>query len=130
MSYLLSDPQYANCTRLSEVMGNVSHDSVNRFLEREDFEPIDMFNEVKDSLEKAYCMSVHRAQGSEWDNVIIAVPSSKKMVDRNMIYTSFSRCRKRAIIVYHDHGFVERQIARPPAHVRRKSIFLQEVLDD
>ena len=51
MGYLLSDPQYANCTRLSEVMGNISHDSVNRFLEREDFEPLDMFNEVKESLE-------------------------------------------------------------------------------
>ena len=51
MGYLLSDPQYANCTRLSEVMGDISHDSVNRFLEREDFEPRDMFNEVEDSLE-------------------------------------------------------------------------------
>ena len=51
VSYLLSDPQYANCTRLSEIMGDVSHDSINRFLEREDFTPMDLFNEVKDTLE-------------------------------------------------------------------------------
>ena len=41
-SYLLSDPQYTSCTRLSKIMGNISHDSVNRFLEREEFEPKDL----------------------------------------------------------------------------------------
>ena len=33
VSYLLSEPIYTSCTRFSEIMGNVSHDSVNRFLE-------------------------------------------------------------------------------------------------
>jgi len=44
-SYLLSDPRYTSCTRLSEVMGSISHDSVNRFLERERYEPKDLFDE-------------------------------------------------------------------------------------
>lgn len=51
MSNLLSDPLYANCTRLSEVMGDISHDSINRFLEREDFTPLDLFNDIKETLE-------------------------------------------------------------------------------
>ena len=50
-SYLLSDPRNTSCTRLSDVMNNISHDSVNRFLEREQFEPKDLFDEVKDSIE-------------------------------------------------------------------------------
>ena len=50
-SYLLSDPHYTSCTRLSEIMSNISHDSVNRFLEREHFEPKDLFDEEKEHIE-------------------------------------------------------------------------------
>jgi hypothetical protein len=50
-SYLLSDPQYTSCTRLSAIMGTISHDSINRFLERERFEPKDLFDEERDKIE-------------------------------------------------------------------------------
>ena len=46
VSFLLSEPKNTSCLRLSEIDG-VSHDSVNRFLNREVYEPIDLFNEVK-----------------------------------------------------------------------------------
>lgn len=45
----MSEPKSATCTRLSEVM-NISHDSVNRFLLRECYEPLDLFNEAKKLL--------------------------------------------------------------------------------
>lgn len=41
----MSEPKSSTCTRLSEVMG-ISHDSVNRFLLREAYEPRDLFNEA------------------------------------------------------------------------------------
>ena len=50
-SYLLCDPLYTSCTRLSNLIDNVSHDSINRFLERERFEPKDLFDEEKNSIE-------------------------------------------------------------------------------
>ncbi len=46
MGFLMSEPNSANCSRLAEVMG-ISHDSVNRFLLREAYEPQDLFNEAK-----------------------------------------------------------------------------------
>jgi len=49
IGFLMSEPKSANCTRLSELMG-ISHDSVNRFLLRESYEPQDLFNEAKASL--------------------------------------------------------------------------------
>ena len=49
MGFLISEPTYASCTHLSEVMG-ISHDSVNRFLLRESYESKDLFNEAKGSL--------------------------------------------------------------------------------
>lgn len=45
MGFLMSEPTSSTCTRLSEVMG-ISHDSVNRFLLREAYEPRDLFNEA------------------------------------------------------------------------------------
>lgn len=42
----MSEPKSSTCTRLSEVM-DISHDSVNRFLLRENYEGQDLFNEAK-----------------------------------------------------------------------------------
>lgn len=48
--FLLAEPRYVSCVRLSEIMKNISHDSVNRFLLRENYTPQDLFNQVKDGL--------------------------------------------------------------------------------
>lgn len=49
VGFLLSEPMMASCCRLSEV-GSISHDSVNRFLNRENYEPKDLYNEAAESL--------------------------------------------------------------------------------
>ena len=85
------------------------------------------WDEVANHLQKAYALSVHKAQGSDWDNVIIVLPNSPRMVDRNMVYTALSRCRKRAIVIYYDHAFVRRQVAAPAAHERRRSFLFSGV---
>lgn len=46
ISFLLSEPNAISCCRLASVMA-ISHDSVNRFLNRESYSPIDLFNEIK-----------------------------------------------------------------------------------
>lgn len=48
--FLLAEPKYVSCVRLSEVMEGISHDSVNRFLLRENYTPRDLFDEVKEHL--------------------------------------------------------------------------------
>lgn len=42
----MAESKYGGCTRLAEILG-LSHDSVNRFLLREQYEPKDLFDEVK-----------------------------------------------------------------------------------
>lgn len=49
--FLLAEPKYSGCNRLSEILGNVSHDSINRFLVRENYSPFDLFEEVKDHID-------------------------------------------------------------------------------
>ena len=48
--FLLAEPKYAGCCRLAAILGDLSHDSVNRFLLRERYEPKDLFEEVKPHL--------------------------------------------------------------------------------
>ena len=48
--FLLAEPKYVSCVRLSEVMEGLSHDSVNRFLWRENYTPRGLFTKVKEHL--------------------------------------------------------------------------------
>lgn len=49
MGFLLSEPNGVSCNRLGSLLGR-SHDSVNRFLNREFYSPQDLFNEVRPVL--------------------------------------------------------------------------------
>jgi hypothetical protein len=48
--FLLAEPKYVSCLRLSEVRVELSHDSVNRFLLREQYTPKALFNSMKGEL--------------------------------------------------------------------------------
>ncbi|MBF0301664.1 MAG: ATP-binding domain-containing protein, partial [Desulfamplus sp.] len=51
-------------------------------------------------LDLAYCITIHKSQGSEFDVVIIPVLSQHfKMLFRNLIYTGLTRAKKLAIFV-------------------------------
>ncbi|MEM9217841.1 MAG: transposase [Cyanobacteria bacterium P01_F01_bin.150] len=46
MLFLLAEPKYVSCTRLEQLLEDLSHDSVNRFLLRERYTPADLFTLV------------------------------------------------------------------------------------
>lgn len=48
--FCTSVPKHGGCSRLAEILGDVSHDSVNRFLLRERYEPKDLFDSVKNII--------------------------------------------------------------------------------
>lgn len=47
------------------------------------------------SFEYAYCLSVHKSQGSEFDHVIILMPEGTQVFGREVIYTAVTRARKK-----------------------------------
>lgn len=71
--FLLADPKYAGCNRLSEILGDVSHDSVNRFLVRERYEPKDLFDEVKPHIQLV-------GGTSRYDDTVIDKPHSQPKI--------------------------------------------------
>lgn len=57
------------------------------------------FNELE-QIEHAYSITVHKAQGSEFDVVIMVVaPSASMLLTRNLLYTGMTRAKKLLIMV-------------------------------
>ena len=53
-----------------------------------------------DELEPAYCMSVHKSQGSEFEAVVLPLMSGPPMLmTRNLLYTAVTRAKKLVVIV-------------------------------
>jgi hypothetical protein len=48
--FLLLEPKFGGCNRLAEILGDVSHDSINRFLLRERYEPKDLFETAQNII--------------------------------------------------------------------------------
>lgn len=79
IGFLLSEPKAVSCCRLAEVM-NISHDSVNRFLQRESYTPLDLFNEAKATLNlKGGALSV--------DDTVLDKPYSQYMALVNYFWS-------------------------------------------
>ncbi len=53
--------------------------------------------------ELAYCLSVHKSQGSEFDHVILALPEGSELFGREVFYTAVTRARKSLEIYGSDH---------------------------
>lgn len=44
--------------------------------------------------EYAYCLSIHKSQGSEFDHVILVLPEGSELFGREVFYTAVTRARK------------------------------------
>ncbi len=45
--------------------------------------------------EYAYCLSVHKSQGSEFDHVLLLMPEGSEVFGRELLYTAATRARKK-----------------------------------
>lgn len=55
---------------------------------------------VLDDLDLAYCMSVHKSQGSEFEAVVLPLISGPPMLmTRNLLYTAVTRAKRLVVIV-------------------------------
>jgi exodeoxyribonuclease V alpha subunit len=62
-------------------------------------------------LDHAYCLTVHRSQGSEWPGVVLLASSAYgPMLSRNLLYTALTRAR-RAVVIVGDEPAIARTVA-------------------
>lgn len=95
-------------------------------------EEIPITRPLLDSLEAGYCITLHKAQGSQFKRVIVAL-SNTKMLDRAWLYTAITRSEDEIHIVG-TRGRFEQAIQSLSAHHRRNThlinILEQSVLID
>lgn len=54
----------------------------------------------------AYCITVHKSQGSEFPYVLVILPKHPKiLLERSIIYTAITRAKKKVIIMSQDDAF-------------------------
>jgi ATP-dependent exoDNAse (exonuclease V) alpha subunit len=76
------------------------------------------------NLMLAYCISVHKSQGSEYDTVILPLTKQfSSLLNRNLIYTAISRA-KREVILVGDADALDMALQRHPAE--RKSMLVSK----
>lgn len=57
-----------------------------------------ILEDTLEDLELGYVITVHKAQGSQWRRVIVAL-TENKLLDRSLLYTAITRAQKQIIIV-------------------------------
>ena len=106
-----ADPYLAN-GEIGVVVGQIRTQNFNyepRYLEVEfstqqghvvKFWPSAFSQEQDSGLELAYALTVHKAQGSEFETVFLVLPSSPKyLLSRELIYTALTRQTKRLVLL-------------------------------
>lgn len=65
-----------------------------------DFGSWDFGEEATPTLELAYALTVHKAQGSEFGTVILVLPNPCRLLSRELLYTALTRQRERLVILH------------------------------
>ena len=79
--------------------------------------------EMLDDLELGYAITVHKAQGSQWPRVIVAVTASR-LLDRTLLYTAVTRAQRQVILVGDEAAARDAVARRPRARTREVALDL------
>ena len=99
--------QLKNDTNLDIMNGDIGKIIDIVKIEEKDYLLIDFDNKLAtysaqdlDNLKLGYAISIHKSQGSEFENVILPIlPSYKIMLKKKIIYTAVTRAKKKLILV-------------------------------
>ncbi|EGR5927760.1 AAA family ATPase [Vibrio parahaemolyticus] len=75
------------------------------------------------SLSASYCITVHKAQGSQFDRVIVVVDTSR-VIDRSWVYTALTRAKTKVDIISTEDIFQKVIKAPPSFQIRRTSLWM------
>lgn len=86
-------------------------------------------HEVKECLELAYAITVHKAQGSDFDDVIFVLPRKAQALTRELLYTALTRFRKHLIVLMERDTAMLDELRSPAfSETARRSTFMFDLL--
>jgi len=84
------------------------------------------FREASDFLRLAYCVTVHKSQGLEYDTIVMPIVSSfGPQLQRNLLYTAITRAKKRVFLVGQYDALVRAVFNNQPDE--RNTLFLDRL---
>ena len=70
--------------------------------------------EMRDaSIELAYAITIHKSQGSDFENVMVVLPKTGKLLSRELIYTALTRSKNRLILFVEEDTNWIRSLSSP-----------------
>ncbi len=116
--------QNGSMGRLIKVMdtteaNNTGEPTAIGMIEWDDGEVRPLSEELLDSLELGYAITVHKSQGSQWQRVITCLPTGSRMLDRSLVYTALTRSQK-DVLILGDHAELASKIRLQKSADRRR----------
>jgi len=85
--------------------------------------------EVKECLELAYALTVHKAQGSDFGSVIVVLPQKAQTLSRELLYTALTRFRDQVIVLAErDTAILDRLRSPAYSETARRSTYMFDLL--
>jgi hypothetical protein len=78
-----------------------------------DFYGSDFTEEGESTLELAYALTVHKAQGSQFKLVILVLPEDHPILSRELIYTALTRHQDRVVIMHQGPRSLLKEFSSP-----------------
>jgi len=86
-------------------------------------------SEVKECLELAYALTVHKAQGSDFSATVVIVPRKAQTLSRELLYTALTRFRDKVIVcVEKDTEVLDRLRSSDFSETARRSTYMFDLL--
>jgi len=82
-------------------------------------------NELYENFVLNYAVTVHKSQGSQYDNVVYFIEPKCSFIEKKAIYTAISRARERCIIISNEDDFINLQINKQKVNYK-VSLFMEE----
>ena len=76
-------------------------------------------------FEWAFCISVHKSQGSEFQHVLFLLPDGAEVFGRELLYTGVTRAKKKLTLIGEDAVF-ESMVAQKSTHVSAMASRMQK----
>ncbi|MBP3853780.1 MAG: AAA family ATPase, partial [Erysipelotrichaceae bacterium] len=83
---------------------------------------VEITHDILYYLKHAYCISIHKSQGSEYDRVICIVdPSATGMYNKRLLYTAVSRAKKDLVLIG-NRALFENSVRLKQRHIRQTTL--------
>lgn len=66
-------------------------------------------DELYDNFKLNYCITIHKSQGSQYDNVVLFIEPNQSIIDKTSLYTAVSRARNKCIVISSKTDFIKCQ---------------------